>query len=62
MPELTQEQRSILQQMNDFLQQFGDREQMTAGAYLAKYRGYKSCEETADPLRWAIQREFNNVG
>lgn len=61
-PPLTQKQLEVLQQVNDFLQQFSDRDQMQAGYYLAKYKGYKTCEELAAPLRWAIQREFNNVG
>ena len=60
--ELTQKQRDVLQQVNDFLQQFSDRDQMQAGYYLAKYKGRTSCEDLATPLRWAIQREFNNVG
>lgn len=59
---LTQHQRQVLQSINDFLQQFSDREQMQAAAYLAKYKGVPTCEETSVPLRWALQKEFNNVG
>lgn len=56
---LTQKQRKVLQQMNDFLNQFADREQMQASYYLAKYKGHKTCEEQAVPLKWALQEAFN---
>ena len=57
--DLTQEQRQVLQAMNDFLLQFSDREQMNAASYLAKYRGCDTCESLAVPLRWRIQEVFN---
>jgi len=57
--ELTQEQRQCLQQMDNFLQQFIDRETMLAKDYLAKYRHTPSCEDSAVKLRWAIQDYFN---
>ena len=56
---LTQKQREVLQRVNDFLTQFADREQMQASYYLAKYKGYKTCEETCVGLKWALQEAFN---
>ena len=58
---LTNCQKGVLLEVIDLLQQLGDREQMRADAYLAKYKNRATCEAACTPLKWAIEREFPYV-
>lgn len=58
---LSPDQIEVIDAVLKFLEQFCDRDQMQAGAYLAKYKNAKACEEIGIHLKWAIEREFKNV-
>lgn len=55
---LTIEQTNLLLQVYRFLQQFSDRGQMRADAYLAKYMNWRPCEEIVDELKYQLEKEF----